>query len=76
MKHNFFMGQVLRWHVKEPWAEEWIRCVVTEVDEEHAIARTEGNLHPGNNDVDLWIDEDNEMDFFEEDSFRIQMAGV
>ncbi len=78
MKHNFYMGQELYWHVKEPWAEDWIRCVITEIheDEDYAIARTEGNRHPGKDDMNLWIDSDNEMDFFDAAILKQQIAGL
>lgn len=78
MKHNFFVGQELYWHVVEPFHKEWIRCVVTEVntEEDYAIARTFGNRHPGNDDMTLWIDADTEMSFFDAEILKIQLAGL
>ena len=64
MKYNFFVGQVLFWHLNDFEGERYIRAVVTEVHKHHAVAVTKGNEFENYNNQTLWIDEWNAEDFF------------
>ena len=57
MKRKFKVGQKLTWRVKEFDGVSETKVVVTEVFSDHVIAKSE-------DDMTLWIDEDNECDFY------------
>ena len=76
MRHNFYIGQELYWHVNDFEGNRYIRCFITEVHPDHAIARTQGNECKAYDDMNLWIDWDNEMDFFDATILKIQLAGL
>ena len=65
LQRDYRIGQELYWHVHEFGAHEYIKAVVTELYEDHAIAHTEGNFNGNQNDMNLWIDNDNATDFIE-----------
>lgn len=48
----------------------FVHAVIVEKKNDHCLALTEGNENPGQNDLMLWIDEDTEMYFFDEDMLR------
>ena len=76
MKHNFYIGQRVLWHTNDFEGNRYTRAVITEVHPDHAIARTEGNDCKAYDDMNLWIDDFNEMDFFDEDIIKIQLLGM
>ena len=45
----------------------YIKAVITEVHSDHCIAVSQNNDFSNYNNMSLWIDEDNEMDFFNAD---------
>ena len=49
---------------------KFVHAVIVEKKNDHCLALTEGNENPGQNDLMLWIDEDTEMYFFDEDMLR------
>lgn len=51
-------------------ANKFVHAVIIEKKKDHCLALTEGNENPGQNDLKIWIDEDTEMDFFDEDMIR------
>lgn len=70
MKHNFYVGQNVIWHTPDDMFNRFVHAVIIEKKKDHCLALTEGNEHPGQNDLKLWIDEDTEMYFFDEDKIR------
>lgn len=65
MKHNFTVGQNVVWHSHDFDGDAHIKAVITKVEDDHCIATTQGNKNPNQNDMQLWIDEDNEFDFYD-----------
>ena len=70
MKHNFFIGQNVLWHCVDYESNVYIKAVVTEVHSDHWLAVSKNNDLMNYNDMKLWIDEDNEMDFFDVDMLK------
>lgn len=70
MKHNFFIGQNVLWHCVDYESNVYIKAVVTEVHSDHCSAVSKNNDLMNYNDMKLWIDEDNEMDFFDVDMLK------
>ena len=64
MKKVFEMGQEVIWHIEEFGKVSDIKAIITEVHSDHYIARTVGNDFNNYNDMNLYIDEDTEVDFF------------
>lgn len=64
MKKNFKLGQKVLW-INNSFDGRTTACgTIIEVNEDHCLCKTSGN----NNNLDdmtLWIDEDNEMEFFD-----------
>lgn len=67
MKHNFSVGQNVLWHCVDYESNVYIKAVITEVHSDHCIAVSQNNDSSNYNNMSLWIDEDNEMDFFNAD---------
>lgn len=67
MKHNFSVGQNVLWHCVDYESNVYIKAVITEVHSNHCIAVSQNNDFSNYNNMSLWIDEDNEMDFFNAD---------
>ncbi len=70
MKHNFYIGQNVLWHCVEYESNDYIKAVITEVHSDHCLAVSKNNEFSNFNDLKLWIDEDNEMDFFDADMLK------
>lgn len=58
MKHNFTINQKLLWIVNDFDGRTVTQATIIEVHSDHCIALTD-------NDMRLWIDSDNEMEFFD-----------
>lgn len=63
MKQKFEVGERVLWITKDFEGRHCTKAIISEVHTDHVLARTAEN---GNNsdDLTLWIDKDNEMDFF------------
>lgn len=70
MKKHFYVGQNVLWHTPDDSFNKFVHAVIIEKKKDHCLALTEGNESPGQNDLKIWIDEDTEMDFFDEDMIR------
>jgi hypothetical protein len=64
MKHNFTLNQNVLWITNDNGNKQVVKATITEVNEDHCIAYTSGNNNNTDNMI-LWIDEDNEMEFFD-----------
>ena len=71
MKHNFSVGQNVLWHCVAYESNVYINAVITEVYSDHCIAVSQNNDFSNYNNMSLWIDEDNEMDFFNADMLKV-----
>lgn len=58
MKKNFAVNQEVIWIVNDFEGKHVTRAIITEVNADYCIAKTENN-------ITLWIDTDNEMEFFD-----------
>lgn len=58
MKKQFKVNQVVLWIVNDFDGRTVTKAIITEVYKDHCIAKTEDNMT-------LWIDSDNEMEFFD-----------
>lgn len=70
MKKHFYVGQNVLWNMPDDLFNKFVHAVIVEKKNDHCLALTEGNENPGQNDIKLWIDEDTEMYFFDEDMLR------
>ncbi len=70
MKHNFYIGQNVLWHCVEYESNVYIKAVITEVHSDYCLAVSQNNDFSNYNDMKLWIDKDNEMDFFDADMLK------
>ena len=70
MKHNFYIGQNVLWHCVECESNVYIKAVITEVHSDYCLAVSQNNDFSNYNDMKLWIDKDNEMDFFDADMLK------
>lgn len=64
MKRNFYIGQNVIWHCVDYEREIHINAVVTEIHSDHCLAVAKNNSCSNYDNMQLWIDEANEMDFF------------
>ena len=58
MKKHFTVNQSVIWIVSDFEGKTATEAIITEVHSDYCIAKTEDN-------TTLWIDEDNEMEFFD-----------
>lgn len=63
MKRNFYIGQNVIWHCVDYEREIHINAVVTEIHSDHCLAVAKNNSCSNYDNMQLWIDEANEMDF-------------
>lgn len=63
MKRNFYIGQNVIWHCIDYEREIHINAVVTEIHSDHCLAVAKNNSCSNYDNMQLWIDEANEMDF-------------
>lgn len=67
VKRNFYIGQKVIWHCVDYERDTYIKAVVTEIHSDHCLAVSKNNSCSNYDNMQLWIDEDNEMDFFNAD---------
>ena len=69
MKKQFKLGQNVLWITQNDEFQGHktvVKATIIQVKDDHCIARSCGN-NDNTDDMNLWIDEDNEMEFFDTD---------